>query len=93
MSGSATDATPAAVKRDSSRSRSATSAGAGAKRKHAGAAVTGPVKSRAWSTSLTAVQDNAPSGPAYADNVANPFSGTHFGAPRSAAVSVEITLR
>jgi outer membrane receptor for Fe3+-dicitrate len=30
---------------------------------------------------------------AYAYNFGNPFSGTHFGAPRSAAMSVEITLR
>ncbi len=30
---------------------------------------------------------------AYAYNFGNPFSGTHFGAPRTAAVSVELTFR
>jgi outer membrane receptor for ferrienterochelin and colicin len=30
---------------------------------------------------------------AYAYNFGNPFSGTHFGAPRTAAVSLEVTVR
>ena len=30
---------------------------------------------------------------AYAYNFGNPFSGTHFGAPRTAAVSLEVTFR
>jgi hypothetical protein len=30
---------------------------------------------------------------AYAFNFGNPFSGTHFGAPRTAALAVEVSLR
>jgi outer membrane receptor protein involved in Fe transport len=30
---------------------------------------------------------------AYAYNFGNPFSGTHFGAPRTAAVGVQVTFR
>jgi hypothetical protein len=34
-----------------------------------------------------------PRRPPYAYNFGNPFSGTHFGAPRTATVSLEVTIR